>query len=58
MSIVIDASVAPAWVFEDERHDAAWSIIDRLIQGGAGGGAGAPARGALALQRLTVPRAA
>ena len=35
MSIDIDASVALAWVFGDERHDAAWAIIDRLTQGAA-----------------------
>ena len=32
MSIVIDASVALAWVFGDERHDAAWQVIERLRQ--------------------------
>jgi predicted nucleic acid-binding protein len=35
LSIVIDASVALAWVFGDERHDTAWAIIDRLTQGAA-----------------------
>jgi predicted nucleic acid-binding protein len=30
LSIVIDASVALAWVFGDERHDAAWQVIERL----------------------------
>jgi len=32
LSIVIDASVALAWVFGDERHDAAWQVIERLRQ--------------------------
>ena len=32
MSIVIDASVALAWVFGDERHDAAWQVLERLRQ--------------------------
>lgn len=35
MSIVIDASVALAWVFGDERHDAAWAIVDHLTRGAA-----------------------
>jgi predicted nucleic acid-binding protein len=30
LSIVIDASVALAWVFGDERHEAAWRIVERL----------------------------
>ena len=30
MSLVIDASVALAWVFGDERHDDAWQVIERL----------------------------
>ena len=30
MSLVIDASVALAWVFGDETHDTAWQIVDRL----------------------------
>jgi len=30
LSIVIDASVALAWVFGDERHDAAWQVLERL----------------------------
>ena len=30
MSLVIDASVSLAWVFGDERHDAAWQVIERL----------------------------
>jgi predicted nucleic acid-binding protein len=33
LSVVIDASVALAWVFGDERHDAAWQIVERLRQG-------------------------
>ena len=32
MSLVIDASVALAWVFGDEHHDAAWQIVDRLLE--------------------------
>ena len=35
MSVVIDASVALAWVFGDERHDAAWQVIERLRDGPA-----------------------
>lgn len=35
MSLVIDASVALAWVFGDERHDAAWRVVDRLREGPA-----------------------
>ena len=35
MSLVIDASVALAWVFGDERHDTAWQIVERLREGPA-----------------------
>lgn len=35
MSLVIDASMALAWVFGDEHHDAAWQVVDRLIEGPA-----------------------
>ena len=35
MSVVIDASVALAWVFGDERHDAAWRVVERLREGPA-----------------------
>ena len=35
MSLVIDASVALAWVFGDERHDAAWQVVERLREGPA-----------------------
>jgi predicted nucleic acid-binding protein len=35
LSVVIDASVALAWVFGDEHHDAAWQIVDRLREGPA-----------------------
>lgn len=31
MSIVIDASVALAWVFGDEQHDAAWTVVEHLL---------------------------
>lgn len=30
MSLVIDASVALAWVFGDERNDLAWAVIEQL----------------------------
>jgi len=30
LSIVIAASVSLAWVFGDERHDAAWQVLERL----------------------------
>jgi predicted nucleic acid-binding protein len=30
LSLVVDASVALAWVFGDERHDAAWRVVARL----------------------------
>ena len=30
MSFVADASVALAWVFEDERHAGAWHLVERL----------------------------
>ncbi|MCM2312010.1 MAG: type II toxin-antitoxin system VapC family toxin [Steroidobacteraceae bacterium] len=30
MSLVIDASVALAWVFGDGHHDAAWQVVERL----------------------------
>jgi predicted nucleic acid-binding protein len=33
--LVIDASVALAWVFGDEHHDAAWQILERLSEGPA-----------------------
>jgi len=35
LSLVIDASVALAWVFGDEHHDAAWQVIERLREGPA-----------------------
>lgn len=35
MSLVIDASVALAWVFGDEQHDAAWQVVERLQEGPA-----------------------
>ena len=35
MSLVIDASVALAWVFGDEHHDAAWHVVERLREGPA-----------------------
>lgn len=35
MSLVIDASVALAWVFGDERHDDAWQVVERLREGPA-----------------------
>ena len=33
--MVIDASVALAWVFGDERHDAAWAVVGRLTEDAA-----------------------
>jgi predicted nucleic acid-binding protein len=35
LSLVIDASVALAWIFGDERHDAAWQVLERLREGPA-----------------------
>jgi predicted nucleic acid-binding protein len=35
LSVVIDASVALAWVFGDERHDVAWQVVERLREGPA-----------------------
>ena len=35
MSLVIDASVALAWVFGDERHDAGWRVVEQLREGPA-----------------------
>jgi predicted nucleic acid-binding protein len=35
LSLVIDASVALAWVFGDERHDDAWRVVERLREGPA-----------------------
>jgi predicted nucleic acid-binding protein len=35
LSLVIDASVALAWVFGDERHDDAWRVVERLHEGPA-----------------------
>jgi predicted nucleic acid-binding protein len=35
LSLVIDASVALAWVFGDEHHNAAWQVVERLREGPA-----------------------
>lgn len=35
MSLVIDASLALAWVFGNEHHDAAWRVVERLREGPA-----------------------
>lgn len=32
MNLVLDASVALAWVFGDDGHEAAWAVVERLRQ--------------------------
>lgn len=35
MSLVLDASIALAWYFEDERSTAADDVLDRVVENGA-----------------------
>jgi len=35
LSLVVDASVALAWVFGDGRHNTAWQVVERLREGPA-----------------------
>ena len=35
MSVVLDASMAVAWLFADERTDAAHAVMLRVVSGGA-----------------------